>query len=93
MIKKFLIYFLGYFKSYLDLDSLYYRQLVVEDVTRFYGLDEAASLISVNYERSIADFRRNDRIGFSWTMMTNEDELGSYFDVSNRGIQFTNRKG
>ena len=66
---------------------------MVEDVTRFYGLDEAASLIAVNYERPIADFRRNDRIGFSWTMMTNEDELGSYFDVSNRGVQFTTAKG
>ena len=66
---------------------------MLEDSTRFYGLDDIAGEISVKYEKPVIDFSRNDRIGFSWTMMTNEDELGSYFDVSNRGTQFTNRKG
>ena len=93
MFLNFKIIFLGYFKSYLDLDSLYYRQLVLEDSFKAFGLDGIAVKLSVEYERPVSEFRRNDRIGFSYTMMTNQDELGGYFEESLQGIRFTNRKG
>ena len=83
----------------MDLDSLRYRQLVIEGITSYYGLDEVAANVSVTYERKLADFRRNDVVGFALDQISGQDEIGSYFQVAdhgtfyNKGVQFMNRKG
>ena len=90
---KFYFMFLGYYKSIVDLDSLFYRQHVYEKSLEWWGLHTNRLAVAKIYEISVISLTRNYSRTLSLSAMETFQFRDFFDQISANEVSFVNRKG